>query len=80
MCFSLPDLFDQVFFDPEVVDDKILPFGRILSHKERKNFLNVVAFFYPHRVKAHILANKMLEFFGGNFTQPFESGDFGIGT
>ena len=52
--------------------------GCILSHIKRQDILDMISLFHPHRFKPHILADKMPEFIGGNFTQSFEPGDFRI--
>ena len=57
-----------------------MPFHGILTHVEFQQFLYEVCLAQRHLLQTHVLADEMLELVWRDFSQTFESGDFGVGT
>lgn len=57
-----------------------MSFHGILTHVEFQQLFYEVCLAQGHLFQTHILADKMLELVGRDFSQTFESGDFGVGT
>ena len=70
---------EQVFLDFEIVDDEVLPLGRVLAHEEREEFIAAEEMIEVHRLQADVFADEILELAGGNFAQAFEAGDLVAG-
>jgi len=61
--------------DDQVFHDVILALWRVLAHVKAKDVLGVNLGRVFHPAQAHVVANELLELGGGDFAQPFESGN-----
>ena len=57
----------EILLHAEILDDELLPFGRVFAHEEGEQFVAVVEVVQVHRVEADVFADEVLELAGGDF-------------
>src|SRR5690606_30518146 len=71
-------LLHQIHFHFQIVYDKTLSLGSVFSHIKLQQILYSGFFIQHYGIKADIFSYKILEFIRRNFSQSFESCDFGF--
>ena len=71
--------FRHVFFDFQVVDDKLLALWGVLAHVEGEHVFNSHTLCYDDWVETDVFTDKVLKLIGGDFAQAFEASDLGLG-
>jgi eukaryotic-like serine/threonine-protein kinase len=61
----------------KVLHDVVFAFGGVFAHVEAEDVLGVSFGGGFHLAQAHFFADELFEFVGRNFTETFETGDFG---
>ena len=70
-------LIDQILLNAEIVDDKALTVGGILTHIELQHIADRIVLGQAHLIQAHLLADKVLKLIRRNLTKTFESCNLG---
>src|SRR5205814_2184889 len=70
---------DQILLHAQILDDEILPLGRVRAHEERQEFVGAVEMVEVDRVEADILPDEILELAGGDFAEALEARDLVAG-
>jgi len=68
----------EILLHAEILDDELLPLGRVLSHEEGQEFVGAVEVMEVDRGEPDVLADEVLELAGGDFAQALEAGDLVI--
>ncbi len=63
-----------ILFHNQILYNKRLAFGSILTHVKFKQFLKKVLFAHGHPIEANIFSNEITELFGRYLSQTFETG------
>ena len=73
--FNCPSRLHEILLHTEILDDELLPLGRVFAHEEGEQFVAAGEVMQVHGVEADVFADEVLELAGGDFAEALEARD-----